>query len=341
MGLRIRKGFTLVELLVVIAIIGILVGLLLPAVQAAREAARRMQCSNNVKQLGLATHNYHDSFKSFPVCMFEPTSAITSPVMGRQTSWMIGVLPFIEQTALFNTIDFNRGLSNDPRAPGPTNPPQINSNPWVATQTVPGFKCPSDATESRLRNRIDTVGSVLPTIEFAITSYKGVAGANWQWGVYQSAAAPWTSSRFGTSGNGLDFGNGIFPRGWNKPYKSNMRDITDGTSNTFMIGEAIANYSRWNWWYLNNGTVATTSIPLNAAAACSLYTPLTGMNKKAGLRLCIDDWNNNYAFASDHTGGGNFGLADGSVRFISDSVSRDIYRGMATIGGGEVASTND
>ena len=340
MGLRLRKGFTLVELLVVIAIIGILVGLLLPAVQAAREAARRMQCSNNVKQLGLATHNYHDTFKSFPVSFFAATQAgyptLGSPRDGRQTSWLTGVLPYIEQSAIFNMLDFSRGVTNDPRST--VNPPLSPSNQWAATQRIPGFKCPSDTSPDVLNARSDTSG-IANQIAFALTSYKGVCGANWQWGVTQSTAAPWTTTRFGVSSNGLDRGNGIFFRGWDFPYKTNMRDVTDGTSNTLMVGEAIGNYSQWNWWWLSNATTATTSIPLNAKAACAAYTPATGMTKKAGLLICRGDWPNNYSFASEHTGGGNFSLADGSIRFLSDSIDRDIYRGMATISGGEIASS--
>jgi len=342
MGLRIRKGFTLVELLVVIAIIGILVGLLLPAVQAAREAARRMQCSNNVKQLGLATHNYHDAFKSFPVSFFAGNQAgfpvLGSPRDGRQTSWLIGVLPFIEQSAIFNMLDFSRGVTNDLRST--VNPPLAPSNPWAATQRIPGFKCPSDSSPDVLNGRSDTTG-ISNQIAFALTSYKGVAGANWQWGATQSNAAPWNNTRWGLSGNGLDRGNGMFFRGWNFPYRTDMRYVTDGTSNTLMVGEAIGNYSLWNWWWLSNATTATTSIPLNAMPVCSAFTPATGMTKRAGLIACRNDWNNNYSFASEHTGGGNFSLADGSVRFLSDSVDRDVYRGMATVGGGEVTASTE
>ncbi|MGN6133351.1 MAG: DUF1559 family PulG-like putative transporter [Aureliella sp.] len=330
---RRAQAFTLVELLVVIAIIGILVGLLLPAVQAAREAARRMQCSNNVKQLALASHNYHDATKSFPVCFFDNAgTSLTSPRDGRQTSWMIGILPYIEQTALYNQIDPRFGLTNDPRSIGPTNPPTVPSNAWVATQKVPAFKCPSDHSPDVLNARSDTTGNS-NAIAFALTSYKGVCGANWGWGAYQSNTTPWTNTRFGVSTNGLDRGNGIFFRGWGFPYKTNMRDIIDGTSNTLMIGEAVGLYSQWNWWWLNNATTATTSIPMNASPVCSAAA---GLTKEAGLIACRGDWNNNYSFYSKHTGGGNFALADGSVRFVSDSIDRDIYRGMATIGGSEV-----
>lgn len=335
---RCTRAFTLVELLVVIAIIGILVGLLLPAVQAAREAARRMQCSNNVKQLALACHNYHDATKSFPVSFFDSTTTVTSPINGRSVSWLTGVLPYIEQTALYNQINFAYGLTNDPRSPGPANPPAQPSNGWIATQKLPPFKCPSDNSTDLLNNRSDTINTPLSSIAFAVTSYKGVCGANWQWGAYQSNAAPWTKTRFGVSGNGMDKGNGVFFRGWGFPYRTNMRDIIDGTSNTLMVGEAVALYSQWNWWWSNNGTTATTSIPLNANPVCG---KAANLSKEAGLVACNDDWNNNYSFFSKHTGGGNFGLADGSVRFISESVDRDIYRGLATIAGGEVATLPD
>ena len=127
MRFRIRRGFTLVELLVVIAIIGILVGLLLPAVQAAREAARRMQCSNNVKQLSLAAHTYHDAHRSFPIGYWQELgSATIGPTLqratqGRQTSWLTGVLPFIEQTALFNQVNFTTNFGSM-ETPVPANP---------------------------------------------------------------------------------------------------------------------------------------------------------------------------------------------------------------------------
>ena len=139
-----RRAFTLVELLVVIAIIGILVGLLLPAVQAAREAARRMQCSNNVKQLGLASHTYHDAFNSLPICYWQQLGGagiganLTSPAEGRQISWLTGILPYVEQTALYNQINFTPGSMV---VPVPVNPPLAtgNINSWAATPAPSRF----------------------------------------------------------------------------------------------------------------------------------------------------------------------------------------------------------
>ena len=141
-----RRGFTLVELLVVIAIIGVLVGLLLPAVQAAREAARRMSCSNNFKQIGLGLHNYESAFKNLPMNM---GGSLHSPGGGDNTSnrgrlsWMVGTLPFMEQQGLWeqisNPLQIPGGVLYPPMGPVPF---RTNYNPWV-TQ-VPGFRCPSD-----------------------------------------------------------------------------------------------------------------------------------------------------------------------------------------------------
>ncbi len=353
MRLRIRKGFTLVELLVVIAIIGILVGLLLPAVQAAREAARRMQCSNNVKQLSLASQTYHDAFKSFPICYWQQSGAgmpnLGSPALGRQTSWMIGILPYIEQTALYNQINFTPGSM---LAPVPANPPVVtgNINAWAATQKIPAFKCPSDTSPDLMAARGDLTNAPLPAIPFAVTSYKGCQGANWNVtgpaAVYNTTAAPLGTSRFGTAivgvglGSSLDKGNGVFSRGWNNAAKTNMSVITDGTSNTYLVGESIADYTNWSMWFMSGSTIATTSIPLNAKPVCAAYLPAS-MTVRAGKVACKNDQASNSGFDSAHTGGGNFGLVDGSVRFVSSSIDRDAYRGTATVSGGEVIASSE
>ena len=127
--------------------------------------------------------------------------------------------------------------------------------------------------------------------------------------------------------DGLNLCNGVIcsnQTGFNSPTR--MRDITDGTSNTYVIGEAMAGWSQWNWWYNPNAATATTAIPLNRV----IKVPKN-----------IGDWPNNYGFASRHTGGGNFGLCDGSVRFLSESVDVATYRALATISSGEVNSITD
>lgn len=319
---RRRTGFTLIELLVVIAIIAILVALLLPAVQQAREAARRSQCKNNMKQLGLALHNYHDVFSQFPI-NYSTTFTTNNSTM----SWMVTILPYIDQAPLFNQIDPNFGINNDPRSPTPDSVAPANpSNGWAAKQVIPVYKCPSDTSDDIMGSRANYGGS------WAVNSYKGVAGANWAWGAYVSPTQ-FNGTRFGTSNNGLDRGNGLLFRGNGFPYSNSFSHVTDGTSNTFAIGEAVARYCTHTWWWWFNGSTATCSVPLNAPAVC---TTNPALSPDARLAQCWGDWPNNYSFKSMHVGGGQFTMCDGSVRFISENIDLSLYRGLATIAGGEV-----
>jgi prepilin-type N-terminal cleavage/methylation domain-containing protein len=336
---QIRKNnwaFTLIELLVVIAIIAILIALLLPAVQQARESARRSTCKNNMKQLGIALHNCHDTYNCFPISYFQANAAwgMPNPRDGRMTSWMVCILPYVDQGPLFNQINFSCGLTNDPRSPSfpatvftaPT-----PSNGSVAQMAISLFKCPSDTSPNVLGSRSDmSPGNPV----FGVTSYKASCGANWDWGVTQSDTQPWIQTRWGASANGLDRGNGILHRGWNFSFHNGLKDVTDGPSQTFAVGEAIAVYSQWNWWWLHNATTATTSIPLNAKPVCAASV---GLTKDAGLRACQGDWNNNYSFYSHHVGGGHFMACDGAVKFVSENINYDVYRGLSTIAGGETA----
>jgi prepilin-type processing-associated H-X9-DG protein len=325
----------LIELLVVIAIIAVLVALLLPAVQQAREAARRSQCKNNLKQLGLALQNYHEIYTTFPVCYFDTSTGLGGPVQGRQISWMTGILPNIDQAPLFSMLNFNYGITNDPRSPNypASAPPPNPSNAWCATQYIPVFRCPTDTSPNLLANRSDSAGPA----SFGLTSYKACAGSNWAWGTWQSGTTgTYAQTRWGASNNGLDRGNGFMFRGWSFPYSTRMRDISDGTSNTFALGEAIPSYSQWNWWWLHNATTATCSIPLNALPQCG---GAAGLSTDAGLKACQGDWPNNYSFWSLHTGGANFSMVDGSVTFISQNIDYNIYRNLSTIMGGETATT--
>ncbi len=337
-----RAGFTLVELLVVIAIIGILVAMLLPAVQSAREAARRMSCTNNVKQLALACHNYHDTYKTFPLSYSTWGGAnARAPMDGRSQSWMVAVLPFVEQQPLYDIVDFNFGVRNDPRnttfGAGTTGP----SNEWAAWQSIPAYRCPSDGgNNGRLDLSRANYRNPRADRSWGVNNYKGVAGANWQWGNFQVRPtnlplSPWYSTPFGSTGNGLDRGNGILYRNNNpaNPATTNMAAVTDGTSNTFLIGEAIPQYCTHTWWWHSNGTTATTAIPLNLPAQCKN----TG-NRKADLLDCRGNWPNNYSFMSFHPGGGNFGLADGSVRFVSETVTLRVYRSFGSKMDGQTAT---
>ena len=325
-SLRPRPAFTLVELLVVIAIIGILVGLLLPAVQAAREAARRMQCSNNLKQLGLSFQNYESAVKSFPInyatrgILGFPNTGPGIANSGR--SWMQMVLPYIEQTNLYNNIDFTVGLQ------GAT--PNIVKNRIVAATVIPAYLCPSDdSNEGGLLNNRSDLNNPDPLGKWAVTGYKAVAGSNWNQGVFlwNNSGATGVGGKNAGQSDGLNLGNGVIcSNQTNVNSTTRMRDITDGTSNTYIIGEAMPGWSQWNWWYNPNAVTATCAVPLNRVLK---------VVKNLG------DWPNNYAFASRHTGGAQFGLADGSVRFVRDSIDTFVYRAQATVSSGEVFNNDN
>ena len=304
-----RIGFTLIELLVVIAIIAVLIALLLPAVQQAREAARRTQCKNNMKQIGLAFHNYHDTLNCFPVNFAVRGSGGGQAIADTGHSWLTMCLPYIDQANLYNSIDHNAKLSSTP------------GNITAANTIIKAFLCPSDDgnSDGRLGNRSDY--NINPPGTWGVTNYKACAGSNWAWGVWSPVSSP--GGKNAGSTDGLNAGNGILcsnQQNTNGPTR--MRDIPDGTSNTFAVGEALPSYTQWNWWYNPNASTATCAVPLNAVLKRTLN---------------VGDWPNNYSFASKHVGGGHFFMADGSARFISENVDVNVYRAAATIAGNEVA----
>ncbi len=311
-----RAAFTLVELLVVIAIIGVLVALLLPAVQAAREAARRTQCTNNLKQLGLALHNYHDTFRAFPM------NACYAG-LGQRISWTMAILPYAEQESLWN--QFGQGVWTW----------NITSEVEAGRTEVPMFLCPSDPYRGTLKPA-DNPGGSGKYIDWwwnnsmAATNYKGVLGANWTIGPYTRL---YTAGRFANktsrSDDGVNWGNGVFPRNDLHGNKESitvtrLSDVTDGTSNTLALGEALVYWQCSGGWVHESGVAATCAIPLNL---WKLYTH--------DRLTFVRNWGISYGFSSQHPGGANFCLVDGSVRFISDTVDHEIYTAAATIDAGE------
>ena len=303
-----RSAFTLIELLVVIVIIGLLVGLLLPAVQMAREAARRMQCSNNLKQLGLATHNYYSAFRMLPISIGPWQQG---PHFARERSgkgWIVSVLPQLEQSTLYSALEphfkgdfFSNGGFNSPAA-------------HVVMKTkLSDLACPSDGSNQQLI----TTQFQLTSVAVAPTNYKGVLGDN--------QIAP-TSAHDGTLPRCLENGgcNGLFFRvTYQEPKR--FASVSDGLSNTLLIGEDIVKHNASSAAYYANGDYCACHGPINFKP----YPP-------APL-----NWQNVMTFRSNHPGGTHFCVADGSVRFIGESTDHKVYRGLCTRNGGEVAAITE
>ena len=203
-----KRGFTLIELLVVIAIIAVLIALLLPAVQQARESARRTQCKNNLKQLGLALHNYHDTFLTFPIGGF--TQPATGP--GTGMGWHVSILPYIDQAPLYNLFNFNAVAYTDA------------GNLALALKTPPGFYCPSGKPDKTQNSGENSGGT--PTGSVHYYGILGPKGTNVQTGAAYSVNA-------NPSGHGGFSTHGLMPRNAGR----RMADVIDGTSNSYAVGE--------------------------------------------------------------------------------------------------------
>jgi prepilin-type N-terminal cleavage/methylation domain-containing protein/prepilin-type processing-associated H-X9-DG protein len=310
-----RRGFTLIELLVVIAIIAILIGLLVPAVQMVRAAAARTQCMNNLKQLGLAAHNYHDVKRAFPPGVNQ--SQYSSAPQYRGYTLFVYLLSYLEQQSLYQQWDFATPLNNAAGGTGAH-----------SATVLPVLLCPSDTIP---QNPIASQGRT-----YALTSYGGNGGTR----SFDPAAAT-TDGIFHTTGPGSQ------PAANQGPVR--LGDITDGTSNTLLFGErshvdpgydsfaAAGLASRpamasWGWWGASEGRLAIGDVTMSAYVPINYQVPSaigTGSFKPfEDQRVC--------AFGSNHTGGANFTLADGSVRFIAQSIPLATLRALATRASGEV-----
>ena len=304
---RRSRGFTLVELLVVIAIIGILVALLLPAVQAAREAARRMQCSNNLKQLTLAMHNYHDTYKAMAPAYLPkrtgnlPAGAIIAPTATDGSfpvwSWGAVVMPFIEGSA---TVDqLNVGTVH---LGAPVTPNALTLNLAILQTPQKAFRCPSD------------VGPDINTAAFRVL-HNGAANQQTATSNYVGSNSSFNPGLQG--GNANEAGLFIADQG------RNFRDILDGTSNVVALGER-----RWQFkdqagaiQITGAGLVFGTGRQADAAehAGSVLATGAAQINRKNSTNINRQ----RFGFSSQHPGGAMFSLADGSVRFIAETIQGD------------------
>jgi prepilin-type N-terminal cleavage/methylation domain-containing protein len=300
-----RKGFTLIEVLVVIAIIGILVGLLVPAVQKVREAAARIQCGNNLRQIGIALHNFHDAYERFPSGLMVPVGNGQSgsilpatcprcqqpPMPGKWGSWLTWILPYMEQDPLFAKVNTN--AREYTYSLGPFS---------IGATVVPSYICPSDYVP----DRVIEYGQYY----FGVNSYFGNAGTK---------AWPVSVASF----NGVLYYNS----------RVKIADITDGTTNTLLAGERyskdrdvpdseLADWRGWAWTNYNSGGdhLGDTNWPMNAR----------------GKIIGQDARKTN--FGSGHFGGANFLLCDASVSFIPTAFSNNIvnWQRLSVINDGKV-----
>jgi prepilin-type N-terminal cleavage/methylation domain-containing protein/prepilin-type processing-associated H-X9-DG protein len=274
-------GFTLVELLVVIAIIGILIALLLPAVQAAREAARRSHCQNNLKQYGLALQNYHDVHQRFPIGV----------VVDRYWNFQSALLPYVEGQAVYQLINY--AFNGNCFAYYVTLPPANQPGNRVLNVDI----CPSDPNGGKICTNFNPASNGY----HGCTEYLGVLGTS-------------TAAKDGMLYWGSSLG---------------MRDATDGTSNTIIMGErGIPNDLVYGWTYCGAGVQEPDNIPKgNGDGLCS-----TGLGFAPGL----PDGNHNLHFWSYHPGGAMFLWVDGSVRFLSYTMDFATYQAVSTRAGNEV-----
>ena len=309
--MRGRNAFTLVELLVVIAIIGILVGLLLPAVQAARESARRSQCANNIRQMGIAFHSYEGVFKVFPHGGAGMVSLTDQAIRGRwRLSWGAALLPHLEQAPLFATIDRKQ----------PYNHP---NNAAAGGTAVPTYLCPSGPNRDLLRPNGDDVST--PAI-YARTDYSGNYGER---GLrcHPQKNCP---NNYSDKGDTTGAGRGTLLIGSDR--EIGFRDIIDGSSNTVLIGEAPEGlHSIW----IGHKNVFDQSAPVNShAVAGSKWDSCQPVFKSRPSSFC--DYGQE--FHSYHVGGAHLLLADSSVHFLAETVDIRTFAAILSRRGGEVVS---
>ena len=307
---RAPRAFTLIELLVVIAIIAVLIALLLPAVQSAREAARRAQCSNNLKQIGLAMHNYHATHETFPpgYITLTQTNNPNSPETGPGWGWGAMILNTLEQTAVYNAVNFSL-LTTDP------------GSRTVRTTTLNGFLCPSNTGGSRVVTLSDGSGKVLVS--------------DLSPGQYVASAGQWEIGEYPAQNNGVFYRNS----------RIGVRDVTDGTSATLMVGERSQNIADATWV----GVVPFAQVCTNprwkvrdCETANVMVLGHTGPSP--GGQAWVDVPNYKGAGSDDfwslHPGGCNFAFCDGSVRFVKETVNPRVFSFLSTRSGGEVIGSD-
>tara|TARA_R110002095_G_scaffold2463_6_gene10050 strand:- start:6402 stop:7400 length:999 start_codon:yes stop_codon:yes gene_type:complete len=325
---RLKRGFTLIELLVVIAIIAILIALLLPAVQQAREAARRSTCKNNMKQIALALHNYHETHRVFPPGAIATTATSSAYDAWRDagstsgsglhgTSWLVQILPFVDQSVIYDKWNFNTNVMGNRNA---------------AETNLPVFYCPTRRSKVRRLDEQLMISENPVSSATPVTLTKPFIKGGCDYGACIGGGNGWSdgdiihpthrmTSEIGSFGGGTGGFLGMF----SVNSDTAIRDIDDGISNTIMTGEVMK---------LHGSTAPTRSQDGWAVGGVSTMFD-TGISGGTS-----GGFNNNFyqSAGSDHVGGAHFGFADGSVHFLSENMSSQVYLELGTADGRE--STN-
>ena len=297
-----RRAFTLIELLVVIAIIAILIALLLPAVQQAREAARRSTCKNNLKQLGIALHGYHEAHGSLP-----PNSNGGPNNLPNGFSWRVMILPLIDQGPLYNKFNFSLRI---------TEPTHLE----LCQTILPVYLCPSDPTSA--------IKSDLHTNWCFPGNATGASGTDGSSGNCDPSGGPYTQTAAVTTYTGVaglhpDNGpGGLFRRRQTKVVR--FRDMTDGVSNTLAVGESSPKYNPFSAWVSSDSPVPTAYAINSSSLLCG---PSPCQYPSIG-------WPQTTASQSFHEGGAHFLVGDGSVHFLSENMDLQVFQQLGHISDG-------
>jgi prepilin-type N-terminal cleavage/methylation domain-containing protein/prepilin-type processing-associated H-X9-DG protein len=332
------QGFTLVELLVVIAIIGILVALLLPAVQAAREAARKMSCGNNLKQLGIAIHNYHETNKAFPHNgAFSWTRQSNNGYRwqpSQRGSILVDLLPYIELDTIYNNLDMESAAVTGGSGTGQWW--WIQKNPVTGVQyraeIIPSFLCPSANVDPHTTMTNPKTACAISCYGASIGASRVISRGGW--------CNDYPGNIFGTGRSNLGSDarssqlSGVFSRGH---WGARFRDITDGTAQVIAMGEILPSKTprfRWGWMHFNGLWTATTA-PINY--------PVIGLWERGypGPKNC-QHWQNRQTavgFKSMHKGGAQFVFADGSVHLLTETMDYLTYNRLGCRRDGEPVGT--
>ena len=318
MGVRMqtRRGFTLIELLVVIAIIAILIALLLPAVQQAREAARRTQCKNCLKQIALAWHNYHDVYKTFPPGYVAKIPGVQNSSERSMWSWGAFILPYIDQAPLFNQLQVGPMLLEQ----------QLVLNPAAMRTPLPAFRCASD-TGPELNNYQNLTMGPPPNDTKYWALVQDAAGTNHQIATSNYVAVAQSGDSTTPPVDPTIYGPCLGVAFQNS--RINFRDLIDGSSNQLLVGERAFQFKTV---IVGAGTVlghsatvgdSSTSYNVKSSQLNALGITYNGINATVGGA------HDRRGFSSNHVGGCHFALADGSVRFISENI--DYIKGTVSI----------